>query len=617
MNTHTYVVNSKEFLIPQEWKALLGDDVLSYQTTLSSYLISVHINPQTFIRYCAQLDDFNSWYDVKKQRALSQHLRNKKRKIILDGNVFILPDDWRSLLGEDVIFGKKRLSVRLQELKIDRANFIKRMKASEDFYSWWKKSNQSLLKNRENSLNEIREKALGTTKERFPDGVMRDKEVLHKYEETSLKRYGTTHPFRSEKIKRKIKESLLNSYGVTTPLQSDEIKKKFKATNFARYNKATSAAMTQEECERRLKLWNLTRLSEYKGILSPILVKCNSCGLEFETTFISGHQGGSQLHVCPFCNKNTTSFESAIAAHLIDKGFKVIRHFRPTFLDRKEIDIYLKDLNIGIEINGALSHNSSVGYKGSQPKSYNYHALKSRLCAEHGIELFHLWEHWGREAAIYLLDAKLGIFDSKIGARKLIVNENPDNRKVRLFLNANHVLGYSPASLTLTLENSEGRIFQVIQFRKATDKVVTLSRNATLRGYSIVGGFKRLMSHAINHLSEYEQIETFAIRDITPNPQNSCYARYGFELEGDSGPTMFYWISNSVLLPDGTRLPAGFKARNQLMKSKLLLKGVVFGNKTEAEKLKELGIYRVYNSGCWKFTYNLSSQARKDIDTEI
>ena len=66
-------------------------------------------------------------------------------------------------------------------------------------------------------------------------------------------------------------------------------------------------------------------------------------------------------------------------------------------LDKKEVDIYLPELNIGIEVNGALSHNSGFSPFDSLPKSPSYHKDKSDLALSKGIRLFHFWEHWDHD----------------------------------------------------------------------------------------------------------------------------------------------------------------------------------------------------------------------------
>jgi hypothetical protein len=320
---------------------------------------------------------------------------------------------------------------------------------------------------------------------------------------------------------------------------------------------------------------------------------------------MSGHRGGNQPATCPHCIKTTTSLENVFSSLIESYGFKVIQRYRPKFLEGKEIDIFLPDLNIGFEINGAYTHNSSFSPFGDLPKPMNYHASKSDKCAKAGIKLFHIWEHWGRQIQKDLILSKLGIFTSKIGARKLKFNSSPDKRRLRAFLSKYHALGYANASFNFTLE-LDGDIIQAIQFKRSSvDGVVILSRNASKAGVQVVGGFNKLMSHAISFLKDFHTIETFAIRDLTPNPLDSCYARYGFTLIGDSGPTLFYWVSKPLKIGDNTYIQTGFKSRNQLMKSKLEEKGLDFEGKSEAKKLAELGIYRVYNSGCWKFELKL------------
>lgn len=59
-------------------------------------------------------------------------------------------------------------------------------------------------------------------------------------------------------------------------------------------------------------------------------------------------------------------------------------------LDKKEIDFYIPELNLGIEINPLYTHkykNNSIG------KDFYYHINKTKEALEKNIKLIHVWEH--------------------------------------------------------------------------------------------------------------------------------------------------------------------------------------------------------------------------------
>lgn len=63
---------------------------------------------------------------------------------------------------------------------------------------------------------------------------------------------------------------------------------------------------------------------------------------------------------------------------------KLIVHDR-SVIEPKEIDIYLPEKCIGIEVDPTYTHNSSVGPYGEAPLDYRYHCAKSMLAESKGI----------------------------------------------------------------------------------------------------------------------------------------------------------------------------------------------------------------------------------------
>ena len=75
---------------------------------------------------------------------------------------------------------------------------------------------------------------------------------------------------------------------------------------------------------------------------------------------------------------------------------EIITNFRPKWLNQKELDLYIPDLKIAIELNGTLYHHSSteVPRKGLYKfrKDIMYHTNKTKLCLENSIKLIHIFD---------------------------------------------------------------------------------------------------------------------------------------------------------------------------------------------------------------------------------
>ena len=121
-------------------------------------------------------------------------------------------------------------------------------------------------------------------------------------------------------------------------------------------------------------------------------VRCKRCGFVYDTTF-TGHN----IVLCPKCTERGFVSERELQIreylHLLSEEF--ISSFRGTELtftgrgNPFEIDIYLPKLTSGLEFNGFNYHSSA----GRWAKSKDYHKLKTDICWENGISLYHFWEN--------------------------------------------------------------------------------------------------------------------------------------------------------------------------------------------------------------------------------
>lgn len=107
---------------------------------------------------------------------------------------------------------------------------------------------------------------------------------------------------------------------------------------------------------------------------------CSECGNEFQQVIgyrTVEHQG------CPECNKiYRISFPEQAIYYYIKQVFpNAINSYKPDWLGKMEIDIYIPELNLGIEYDGDAWHNNNS-------KDYR----KNILLKEHNIELIRMRE---------------------------------------------------------------------------------------------------------------------------------------------------------------------------------------------------------------------------------
>ena len=108
-----------------------------------------------------------------------------------------------------------------------------------------------------------------------------------------------------------------------------------------------------------------------------------SCGIEKDVqahNLLSGHSKS--------CGHDRFSSyeEKEVLEYVKGFGVNVIEHDRNILKNGKEVDIYIPDINLAIEFNGAYWHSTN------EKTDTEYHYEKTRAAFRNGINLFHIWE---------------------------------------------------------------------------------------------------------------------------------------------------------------------------------------------------------------------------------
>ena len=167
-------------------------------------------------------------------------------------------------------------------------------------------------------------------------------------------------------------------------------------------------------------------LVEYTNTETPVTILCKKHGEFYQRP--NNHMKGTG---CPKCFCKKSKMETELFNWLPVKAEQGNRS-----LIGKEIDIYMADKNIAIELNGVFWHSSAS-------KSNNYHMNKTKSCATNGVRLIHIWEDdWLFRKPIIksFIGSLLGVKCRIIYARKTVFKEI--NYKIsNEFLGTNHIQG--------------------------------------------------------------------------------------------------------------------------------------------------------------------------------
>ena len=251
-------------------------------------------------------------------------------------------------------------------------------------------------------------------------------------------------------------------------------------------------------------------------------------------------------------------------------------------LNGLELDVYLPDIGIAIELNGDRFHSDLY-------KTRKYHLSKSEECANLDVRLIHIWLcDWNSKRDIIKSQLQNILQKSKtrIYARKCEIREVPyvDSKN---FLEKNHLQGNSISKHRYGLYHNN-ELVQLMTFgklRKATgrDHIVgsyELIRSCNKLDTVVVGGVSKLFNHFIqNHSPLY--ILSFANRDWSVG---NMYEKIGMKYSGATDVGYFY--------SNGSRREHRYKHQ----KHKLIELGYD-ADKTEYQIMSERGYYRIWNVG--------------------
>ena len=342
------------------------------------------------------------------------------------------------------------------------------------------------------------------------------------------------------------------------------------------------------------------------------ILRCNECGNEFKASI--SRVTGKRKRGCPICANNRRggkvreihpddiplnnhSDESLIVDQIVAYmseiyNGEIIRNYK----DKMELDVYIPELKIGFEYNGIYWHSDKI------IKDKNYHLKKKEYFKEKGIDVIFIDEYdWENKNDLVksMISNKIGI-NKKIPARKTTFREISSSEE-REFLNENHIQGFAISSCRYGLYY-EDILVSVISFIKGRKNVgdlnsVELLRFASKKGYTVQGGFSKLMKNCIPLLAKkYEnlnKIKTYADYSIS---NANVYLKNGFNFLKMSKPSHTYYHNKKKVNRYSYR-------KSELKK---LFPEYYDDNLSEFEIIDKIGsIKRVWNCGNIVLEYNI------------
>ncbi len=413
-------------------------------------------------------------------------------------------------------------------------------------------------------------------------------EIKEKAKQTNLKRYGGAAPACSPEIRKKITETNLERYGGSAPACSPEIRKKIEQTNLEKYGVSNFITLINisNENRKRAALSKLKCINnfdflqqEYTGIQNNYKFRCQKCGEEF---LKNGEQALLNGIRCPKCAPHgISSYETKMSDFLKDLKIEYSNNNKKIIFPY-EIDIFIPNKKIGIEINGLYWHSDIY-------KNNNYHYNKFKMCQEKGIKLLQFFEDEILEKEDIIkskLKIELGICDKKIFARKCII-KRINKIESNLFLNDNHLIGSDNSSVKIGLYFEE-ELVSLMTFKRKKDGYI-LNRFCNKKNTVIVGAFSKILKNFQRNY-EYKFIESFSDNRYS---NGNVYKMNNFVLESNVKPSYWYVF--------GIKRYHKFKFRKKNIIKKFSNKYNLNESMTESEMMEIVKAKKIYDAGLKKW----------------
>lgn len=320
-------------------------------------------------------------------------------------------------------------------------------------------------------LEEIKDKKRQTCMDHYGvDNPSRAPEVQKKRDETFMERFGG-NPWKSEEVRKKIAATCMERYGAQNPFMLDEFQKKARDSVFKKYGVKNIFMLPEVRKKAAERCSRISKVNyEWKKSLE------DATGLEFETEVRFG--------------------------------------------DDVYADLGVPDKKLLIEINPAVTHNSTIHYahltgrckefidtgkcESSKhiPQAEKYHQARTLMAHDAGFTLLQYFDWMDCDIFVSIVKSKLSLCSNSVGARQCTLHEISQKRANK-FLKENHMLGASNGQtlcLGLFYKNDLVHVqtYGPARFRK--DVEWEAIRACSKTDWHIQGGFSKCDKYFFNQV---------------------------------------------------------------------------------------------------------------------
>ena len=513
------------------------------------------------------------------------HKLSKKR--VLDARGLTHPGECRTAFkreggkrarqNEDPKHKETRKQKVIEKIATDKDNIVKKRQAT--LIERYGSKNLS-------EIPEIRETISKGVKKAYED---HKKEIIEKRQETNTKLYGNGNFLASEQGIEILKKKNQENLGVDYPFQNP----KFQSTARGIYIQKSGFNNPAQD-PNSLKKKEQTNINKY-GFINPAqndtirekILKTTKerYGVEYHRQLPS-----ERNKLKEWCEANPEKlFTSKAEQEILDWVRLYYSSAQKYRKDSYEIDIFIPDLNLGIEYNGLFWHSESC-----KPK--RYHLDKTKYFKKLNIRIIHIFENQWRDnkeqVKSFLLSA-MQKNQNRVFARKckfVWSDSKEEIQKSHNLLDTFHIQQHTNSTKYVANVYYDDQLIGTATFGKHhrdTTKWV-LSRFCTEKNYTIVGGLNKISKIASKNLKA--DIISWADYSIS---NGNGYQKAGWMLEETLAPDYFYVkLSTSKIISKQSR------QKNIVNTPKEL---------TEYQHAKIDGLERIWDCGKLRFVYKYTN----------
>ena len=524
------------------FKKAYCEDLLSLKDLREKFNITTYM-----INKIIEENNLSRSNNIKNAKQLKTLVEKISREDLT--KLYILENNTKEFTAEYFNISMHALSQLLSLYEIKKSNF--------NIQETRKKSN--LIKyNCENtsSLESVKEKAYKTNLTKYGSKTFtKTEEGKKKIKKTKLEKYGSETYVNLKKAKQtklekygdqnynnreKAKQTFLDHYGVDNYRKSDQAKKDKQKYIIETNNYSSIFSDIFDDRDKAIDF-----LGDKKYAFSE-LAEIFNCPNYTVSMWAARLNISERIKHCG----GKSSYEEEIIEYLNELGIKNIIHgSRKILANNLELDIYLPDYNIGIEFNGTYWHSDAF-------LSRDYHQNKSKLAANLGIRLIHIYEYdWlnPQKQLIFksIIKSACNKIKNKIYARDCIVKKLKSS-DLRSFCDNNHIQGYRNAKISYGLFYQDNLI-QMMSFSHHKNYEWEIIRSCTLLDTQVIGGVNKLFKAFIrdekpNKIFSYCDLNLFT---------GISYEKLGMQYLGLTAPNLHYVLKDGKVI---NRMPHKYKA---------------------------------------------------------